>query len=178
RGRGATISGDHAAVGGGAVHQLAQRSLGAGQLFVPRAGPGDGDRSHPAGRNRAAALRRGTLLSRLHRLHGRRPAVRRPPGPSPGQSGWDRQRRLNCGRNRHQDSRGSLIMRNVLRGSVVASVCIFLNAVALTAAEEKGDDATVTIVALGDSITKGERAGVKADETFAPLLEAGMKEQG
>jgi acyl-CoA thioesterase-1 len=32
-----------------------------------------------------------------------------------------------------------------------------------------------TVVALGDSITRGERAGVKATETFAALLEADLK---
>src|SRR5262245_18785555 len=34
------------------------------------------------------------------------------------------------------------------------------------------------VVALGDSITRGERPGVKADETFAALLEAKLKDKG
>ncbi len=36
----------------------------------------------------------------------------------------------------------------------------------------------VTIVTLGDSITKGERSGVTAEETFAVLLEQSLTEQG
>lgn len=36
----------------------------------------------------------------------------------------------------------------------------------------------VTVVALGDSITKGVRPGVKADETFAALLGKRLKEKG
>lgn len=36
----------------------------------------------------------------------------------------------------------------------------------------------VTVVALGDSITKGVRPGVKDDETFAALLVARLKKQG
>jgi acyl-CoA thioesterase-1 len=35
-----------------------------------------------------------------------------------------------------------------------------------------------TVVTLGDSITKGVRPGVRADETFAALLAARLKEQG
>ena len=34
------------------------------------------------------------------------------------------------------------------------------------------------VVALGDSITRGERAGVKADETFVALVEARAKKMG
>jgi acyl-CoA thioesterase-1 len=34
------------------------------------------------------------------------------------------------------------------------------------------------VVALGDSITRGERTGVKADETFAALLEVQAKKKG
>lgn len=36
----------------------------------------------------------------------------------------------------------------------------------------------VKIVTLGDSITKGVRPGVKADETFAAVLEATLKKEG
>lgn len=49
---------------------------------------------------------------------------------------------------------------------------------AANAADEKADTAPVTIVTLGDSITKGVRSGVKAEETFAFLVEAGLKKQG
>ncbi len=37
---------------------------------------------------------------------------------------------------------------------------------------------SVTIVTLGDSITKGVRSGVKANETFAARLQAGLKLKG
>lgn len=36
----------------------------------------------------------------------------------------------------------------------------------------------VTVVCLGDSVTKGVRPGVKPQETFTALLEAGLREQG
>jgi acyl-CoA thioesterase-1 len=45
-------------------------------------------------------------------------------------------------------------------------------------ADEKSDGNAIKIVTLGDSITKGVRSGVKAEETFAVLLEAALKEQG
>ncbi|MBN9119515.1 MAG: lysophospholipase [Planctomycetes bacterium] len=45
------------------------------------------------------------------------------------------------------------------------------------AAPARGVEPAV-VVALGDSITKGERAGVKADETFSALLEAQLKTKG
>src|SRR4051794_9101497 len=35
-----------------------------------------------------------------------------------------------------------------------------------------------TIVTLGDSITKGERAGVRADETFSALIERALRAGG
>src|SRR4051812_15676140 len=34
------------------------------------------------------------------------------------------------------------------------------------------------IITLGDSITKGERPGVKSDETFSALLEKRLQQQG
>jgi len=63
---------------------------------------------------------------------------------------------------------------------------VFLHlAISLTAlatipvvADETLDEPGVTVVALGDSITKGERTGVKAEETFAALVEAGLKDRG
>src|SRR6185437_765682 len=39
-------------------------------------------------------------------------------------------------------------------------------------------DATFRIVTLGDSITKGVRGGVKADETFSARLQAMLREKG
>src|SRR5437868_6231734 len=41
----------------------------------------------------------------------------------------------------------------------------------------RGDD-VVRVVTLGDSITKGVRPGVKADETFTAYLGAALKEKG
>ena len=38
-------------------------------------------------------------------------------------------------------------------------------------------ESTVRIVTLGDSITKGVRPGVKPEETFAALLQAGLRKQ-
>ena len=49
---------------------------------------------------------------------------------------------------------------------------------AANAADEKADEVAVKIVTLGDSITKGARPGVKTEETFAALVEAGLKKQG
>src|SRR5262245_5979843 len=39
-------------------------------------------------------------------------------------------------------------------------------------------DEPVKVITLGDSITKGVRQGVKADETFAAYLQAMLKEKG
>lgn len=39
-------------------------------------------------------------------------------------------------------------------------------------------DQPVRIITLGDSITKGVRPGVKAEETFAALLQVGLKKEG
>lgn len=38
--------------------------------------------------------------------------------------------------------------------------------------------AEIRIVTLGDSITKGVRAGVQAEETFAAMIESGLRERG
>src|SRR5690242_17245831 len=40
------------------------------------------------------------------------------------------------------------------------------------------EQSQVAIVALGDSITRGVRSGVKPEETFATLVEARLKDQG
>jgi lysophospholipase L1-like esterase len=50
--------------------------------------------------------------------------------------------------------------------------------VAATAPQSVEPDTPVTIVTLGDSITRGVRAGVKPDETFASLIEADLKAKG
>jgi acyl-CoA thioesterase-1 len=60
----------------------------------------------------------------------------------------------------------------------IASVCVVVPLIASAVAEEKTDEPAITIVTLGDSITKGARAGVKPEETFAALLQAGLKKQG
>jgi len=49
--------------------------------------------------------------------------------------------------------------------------------VARAVADDKADEPAITIVALGDSITKGARSGVKQEETFAALVEAGLKQR-
>src|SRR5438552_15698538 len=38
--------------------------------------------------------------------------------------------------------------------------------------------ASIRIVTLGDSITRGVRAGVNSEETFAALLQVGLKDKG
>ena len=64
------------------------------------------------------------------------------------------------------------------RTLVPIAACLLLFSGAANAADEKADDAVVTVVTLGDSITRGVRPGVKPDETFAALVEAGLKKQG
>jgi len=56
--------------------------------------------------------------------------------------------------------------------TVFVAVATFLVSDPLSAAEP------VTIVTLGDSITKGHRAGVKKDETFSAVLEQRLKQRG
>lgn len=49
---------------------------------------------------------------------------------------------------------------------------------AAEASPDRTDSRTWTIVALGDSITKGVRSGVSTDETFAVLVEKQLRESG
>ncbi len=42
----------------------------------------------------------------------------------------------------------------------------------------RGADAPLTVVTLGDSITRGVRAGVKANETFSAYLQADLRGKG
>jgi lysophospholipase L1-like esterase len=67
-----------------------------------------------------------------------------------------------------------------IRGSLIVLLVagVSLPHLPTNAADEKSDEAVVKIVTLGDSITKGVRSGVKPDETFAVLVEAGLKKQG
>ena len=66
----------------------------------------------------------------------------------------------------------------------VWAFCAAMMATAVVAAEParppQGGDATVEvrIITLGDSITKGVRSGVTADQTFAALLEAELQNAG
>ncbi len=53
-----------------------------------------------------------------------------------------------------------------------------LTQIALAANIALGDAETLTIVTLGDSITKGVRPGVEADETFAACLQSELDELG
>ena len=57
-----------------------------------------------------------------------------------------------------------LCRRRCILSSLMICLCAILGACPVFAAEP------VTIVTLGDSITKGVRAGVKADETFSSQL--------
>ena len=54
-------------------------------------------------------------------------------------------------------------------------VCVCLLVPVMSRSADKGP---VKIVVLGDSITKGVRPGVKAEETFAQLLQADLKKAG
>ena len=45
-------------------------------------------------------------------------------------------------------------------------------------AESKSQTRPLTIVTLGDSITKGVRRGVETEQTFAALIERSLGEQG
>ncbi len=47
----------------------------------------------------------------------------------------------------------------------------------LLSTSAKADEKPATIVTLGDSITRGVRSGVKAEETFSSLLAIGLKEK-
>src|SRR5205814_1916460 len=71
-----------------------------------------------------------------------------------------------------RDSRrgGGCTMRRAV--VVVLAVAALLPAGSLWADESK-----VKIVALGDSITRGVRTGVKAEETFAALLQADLRKE-
>jgi lysophospholipase L1-like esterase len=69
-------------------------------------------------------------------------------------------------------------MRILPRVLLVVSVCVSLPLTAPTVADEAWEQSVIKIVTLGDSITKGARPGVKPEESFAALLEAGLKKQG
>lgn len=47
----------------------------------------------------------------------------------------------------------------------------------LIAPAVRAEEPKVRIVTLGDSITRGVRSGVKAEETFSALLQAGLRDQ-
>src|SRR5689334_16034900 len=69
-------------------------------------------------------------------------------------------------------------MRTPLRELPVALICLMLPLTASAVGDDKTNEPVIKIVTLGDSITKGARAGVKAEETFAALLETELKKQG
>ena len=75
-----------------------------------------------------------------------------------------------------QHTKGLRLHRRLLFLLVAAGIC--LPHLPTHAADEKTEEAAVKIVTLGDSITKGVRSGVKPEETFAALVEAGLKKQG
>jgi acyl-CoA thioesterase-1 len=68
-------------------------------------------------------------------------------------------------------------MRILVRTLLSVSVCLALPLLALIASDQRADKAAITIVTLGDSITRGARAGVKPNETFAAQLEADLQQQ-
>lgn len=47
----------------------------------------------------------------------------------------------------------------------------------IEACQASEENSSVTIVTLGDSITKGHRTGVSREQTFAALIEAGLRHQ-
>jgi len=69
-----------------------------------------------------------------------------------------------------------LILPCLLAGSL-AWAASFSYADGDQSAAPSAEKATTTIVTLGDSITKGVRTGVAADETFAAVLEARLNKQ-
>jgi lysophospholipase L1-like esterase len=57
--------------------------------------------------------------------------------------------------------------------------CFFVVVAVLSASlSVVADEAKVKVVTLGDSITRGVRQGVKAEETFSALLQEGLKKKG
>ena len=64
----------------------------------------------------------------------------------------------------------------------LCSVVLLMNGFVTAAAEDlkvvHSEKRPVTIVTLGDSITKGVRTGVTAEETFAALVEKGLQQNG
>ncbi|MFO1019886.1 MAG: SGNH/GDSL hydrolase family protein [Planctomycetales bacterium] len=63
---------------------------------------------------------------------------------------------------------------------MLARICFFLivGTVSVACGEEPAAKRAVRVVTLGDSITKGVRTGVAADQTFAALLEVELKRRG
>src|SRR5207253_2624513 len=67
--------------------------------------------------------------------------------------------------------------RRTRGGTMNLSRLILAAAILFTASGLRAADPP-TVVALGDSITRGERTGVKKEETFAALLEGKLKDKG
>lgn len=55
--------------------------------------------------------------------------------------------------------------------------CGLLLIAALIISPLRADDAKVRVITLGDSITRGVRQGVKADEVYGALLQGGLRER-
>ncbi len=65
--------------------------------------------------------------------------------------------------------------------TICSSLLLLANCVIATADDLQvagSPDRQVTIVMLGDSITKGVRSGVNAEQTFAALVEKGLMQKG
>ncbi len=71
--------------------------------------------------------------------------------------------------------RPSLELTSVQRSLVAA---FFASVCAASTYGDASDPPSLKIVTLGDSITKGVRTGVRAEETFAALVETGLRQRG
>ncbi len=69
-------------------------------------------------------------------------------------------------------------MACLFRTLVSVAAFLFACGQSIAAPEAKDGDQPIRIITLGDSITKGVRPGVKPEETFAALLQAGLKKEG
>src|SRR5690606_29262444 len=93
--------------------------------------------------------------------------------------GEDRLSRLGCTRPRACFDEGNMILRNLLPLLVLLGTVS--EATAQPSSGETGPEAgstigVTTIVTLGDSITKGVRPGVAAEQTFSSLLEQELQQ--
>src|SRR5262249_42351277 len=77
---------------------------------------------------------------------------------------------------RHSDRRDRIGCRRMTFTEWIMLASLSILAVMALVAQEK--QAPVKIVTLGDSITRGVRQGVKAEETFSHLLQESLRKEG